>query len=306
MPQTCVVRDPVDSVRKSKLEEKNGDSYAVQEVSRKSSAQGEESCVNKRVRGVRGLIVNADDWGMDRNTTDRTMECIWRGGVSSVSAMVFMQDSERAATVARQHAIEAGLHVNFTAPFSASGCSARLLEHQQRVARYLQRHRLAQVVFHPGLIRSFDYLVAAQLDEFRRIYGTDAKRIDGHHHMHLCANVLVQRLLPPGKIVRRNFSFERGEKTIWNRLYRKAVDHSLGRRHRLVDLFFSLPPLQPPERIERICSLAHQFVVELEAHPVNVEEYRYLTEGELFRQIGDTQIMRPSVFFDYVGPWREP
>lgn len=241
------------------------------------------------------LIVNADDWGRDHGTTDRSLECIRRGSVSSVSAMVFMEGSECAAALAREHAIEAGLHLNFTTPFSSASCPAGLLERQQQVARYLLRNRLSQVVFHPGLIRSFEYLVAAQLDEFRRIYGADPVRLDGHHHMHLCANVLLQRLLPPGTIVRRNFSFERGEKSLWNRLYRKAVDRSLARRHRLVDKFFSLPPLDPPERLQRIYSLARQFVVELETHPVNPGEYRYLTEGEMFRQIGDVRIACPSV-----------
>src|SRR5438034_3925448 len=96
------------------------------------------------------LIVNADDWGRDRLTTDRTLECTQSGAVSSVSAMVFMEDSERAAAIARERTIEAGLHLNLTTSFSGSNCPARLVERQQKVARYLQRHRLSQVVFHPG------------------------------------------------------------------------------------------------------------------------------------------------------------
>jgi hypothetical protein len=245
------------------------------------------------------LILNADDWGRDPLTTNKILECSVHGAVSSVSAMVFMEDSERAGDLARQRGIEAGLHLNFTTPFSSTSCPAGLLEHQQQVARYLLRHRLTQVVFHPGLIRSFEYLVTAQLDEFRRIYGKDPERLDGHHHMHLCANVLLQRLLPSGTIVRRNFSFERGEKSVWNRLYRSVVDRSLARRHMLVDCFFSLPPLEPPERLQRIYLLAHRFVVELEAHPINPEEFRYLTGGEVFRQIEDVRVGPPSAV-----PWR--
>lgn len=240
------------------------------------------------------LILNADDWGRDPLTTNRILECSMRGSVSSVSAMVFMEDSERAGALARQRGIEAGLHLNFTTPFSSASCPAGLLERQQQICRYLLRHRLAQVVFHPGFIRSFEYLVAVQLDEFRRVYGADPERLDGHHHMHLCANVLLQRLLPPGTIVRRNFSFERGEKSLWNRLYRKTVDRSLARRHRLVDFFFSLPPLEPPERLQRIYSLANRFVVELETHPVNPREYTYLTEGEIFRHSAGVRLAPPS------------
>lgn len=239
-------------------------------------------------------MVNADDWGRDLLTTDRILECSERGAVSSVSAMVFMEDSERAAALARNQGIEAGLHLNFTTPFSASNCPAGLRERQQGTERHLLRHRLAQVVFHPGLMQSFEYLVAAQIDEFRRIYGTEPARLDGHHHMHLCANVLLQRLLPGGTMVRRNFSSRQGEKGLANRLYRKASDSALSRRHLITDFFFSLTPLEPAYRLERIYSLARQFAVELETHPVQPEEYRYLAGGEIFRQIGDVRIAAPS------------
>jgi predicted glycoside hydrolase/deacetylase ChbG (UPF0249 family) len=240
------------------------------------------------------LIVNADDWGRDRLTTDRTLDCTRRGAVSSVSAMVFMEDSARAAAIARERAIEAGLHLNLTTPFSASGCPQRLVERQEQLSRYLQRHRLSQVMFHPGLVRSFEYVVAAQLDEFRRLYGGKPDRIDGHHHMHLCANVLWQGLLPPGTLVRRSFSFQTGEKSRGNVLYRRLTDRLVARRHRVVDFFFSLPPLAPSSRLRRIFDLARRFVVEVETHPVNTDEYRFLTEAEFYRHVGETRVARPS------------
>ena len=228
------------------------------------------------------LIINADDWGRDRDTTDRTLECIVRGAVSSVSAMVFMEDSERAATIARERAIDVGLHLNFTTPLSAPNCPPQLVEYQRQLAAHLLRHPLARVFFHPWLARSFEYVVAAQLDEFRCLYGAEPERLDGHHHAHLCANILLQGLLPPGTLVRRNFSFQRGEKSLLNRLYRQAVDRMLARRHRVVDFFFSLAPLEPPGRLERIFSLARRFAVEVETHPVKPEEYRFLAEGKIF------------------------
>jgi hypothetical protein len=225
---------------------------------------------------VGALIVNADDWGRDLQNTERTLECVVRGTVSSVSAMVFMEDSERAATIARDRRIDTGLHLNFTTPFSAPGAPARLIEHQSRIARYLRRHRLAQVVFHPGLTSSFKCVLAAQIDEFIRLYGTEPGRIDGHHHMHLCANVLLGKLLPKGTIVRRSFSFRPGDKSYGNLLYRGIVDSTLRKRHCLADYFFSLPPLEPQERLERILALSHKFVVEVETHPVNEVEYQFL------------------------------
>lgn len=229
------------------------------------------------------LFLNADDWGRDRETTNRTFECVQGRHVSSVSAMVFMEDSQRAAKMASENAIDAGLHLNLTTPFSEKMCPSTLMKHQENIARHLSRHRLAQVLFHPGLVKAFEYVVQAQLDEYSRLYGAPPARLDGHHHMHLCANVLLQGLIPANIMVRRNFSFEPGEKSGWNRLYRSLVDRALARRHRLADYFFSLPPLQPESRLRRMVELSREHIVEVETHPVNQDEYRFLTEGGLAR-----------------------
>jgi YdjC-like protein len=239
------------------------------------------------------LIVNADDWGRDRLTTDRTLDCIRSGAVSSVSAMVFMEDSDRAAAIAREHRIESGLHLNLTTPFSTHACPAPLRERQQRIARYLRRHRLRQVVFHPGLARDFADVVAAQLDEFARLYGEGPDRIDGHHHMHLCANVLLAGLLPRGTLVRRSFSFQPGEKSSWNRLYRRWVDAVIARRHRMFDFFLSLAPLDSPDHMQRIVSLARRFIVEVETHPILPQEYQFLTQGRWSPWKHEIQIAPP-------------
>lgn len=247
------------------------------------------------------LIVNADDWGRDSQTTRMILDCVTQGAVSSVSAMVFMEDSERAAAIARERGVDAGLHLNFTAPFSAGQCSAVLIERQRRLARHLRRHRFAQMVFHPGLMGAFEYVVKSQIDEYARLYGTRPTRLDGHHHMHLCANVLLQRLLPAGTLVRRNFSFQAGEKGAHNRLYRRFVDGLLGRRHQLADYLFNLVPLADTDRLQRILTLARGSVVELETHPVAPDEYEFLTGGEFFRRLGDVRVAPASMLSDRHG-----
>jgi chitin disaccharide deacetylase len=239
-------------------------------------------------RGV--LIINADDWGRDRENTDRILDCVIREAVSSVSAMVFMEDSERAAAIARERGVEAGLHLNFTTRFSAPGTPTRLVEHQQRLSHFLNWHRFTPVIFHPGLVNSFEYVVAAQLEEFRRLYDAPPDRIDGHHHMHLCANVVFQNLIPTDTIVRRNFSFGADEKGFANRTYRRVIDYLVNRRHQLSDYFFSLTPLEPVDRLRHIFSLAQQFAVEVETHPVNPQEYQLLVEGRIFRLAERVQI----------------
>jgi len=256
-------------------------------VDQSSSAGQRRVSVGVLSRGR--LIINADDWGRSCETTDRIVDCWERGGISSVSAMAFMEDSERAASLARESGIDAGLHLNFTTPFSGKSYPAMLREHQQRIAQRLRRHRFAPVGYYPGLIRSFEYVASAQFDEYARLYGGPPQRIDGHHHMHLCSNVVVGRLLPAGTIVRRNTTFEPGEKSFANRLYRRLIDRFLGRRHLLTDFFFSLTPLAPRKRLDRIFSLSRHSVVEVETHPVESEEYRFLAGG-IFHQISGCEI----------------
>lgn len=229
------------------------------------------------------VIMNGDDWGCDRITTDRTFECFRAGVISSVSAMVFMVDSERAAELAEQNGIDAGLHLNFTLQYSAPRGSSRLLEHQQEIACALTRHRYASTLYHPRLTTSFDYVVKAQLEEYENLYGTAPRRLDGHHHMHLCENVICQQLLPSGAIVRRNLSFSPGEKHFVNRLYRRVQDHRLASRHCLADYFFDLHPVQPADRLRRIVALGGHADVEIETHPVRDEEFQFLM-GEEFQK----------------------
>ena len=49
--------------------------------------------LDTRIEPRATVIVNADDWGRDVATSDRTLDCMLHGAISSVSAMVFMEDS---------------------------------------------------------------------------------------------------------------------------------------------------------------------------------------------------------------------
>jgi hypothetical protein len=237
-----------------------------------------------------GLIVNADDWGRTTETTDRILDCLHCGALSSTSGMVFMEDSERAAGIARENNVDVGLHLNFTTPFSARDVSSSLLQAQQRLTKFLRSGRLAQVLYHPGLAGTFRQVVDAQVEEHWKLYGSVPKRIDGHHHMHLCANVLFGGLLPAGSIVRRNFSFQPGEKSGLNRMYRRRLDRRIEKHHPVTDYFFSIEPIGKLDRLRRIVDLARASLVELETHPVNPEEFLFLTGGDFFRSIGSVKV----------------
>ena len=228
------------------------------------------------------LIVNADDWGRSRAETDAAMACHARGTVTSVSAMVFMEDSERAADVAKGVGLDVGLHVNFTQEFTSNGAAARLRDYQDRLARFLKRSKYALVLYHPLLREHFRYVYQMQADEFVRLYDGPPSHVDGHQHMHLCSNMLFDGIIPPGQRVRRSFSFWPGEKNFINRTYRRFVDKLLSRRFRLTDYFFALSHCLRNGCMKRVENLAKAASVELMTHPAKTEEFNWLTSTACF------------------------
>ena len=226
------------------------------------------------------LVINADDWGASRVATDSAVACYQESRITSASAMVFMEDSERAADLAKSYQVDVGLHVNLTTRFTSENAPSRLSEKQNRVARFLNQSKYALLIYNPGLRREFQYVYRAQCDEFIRLYGTSPSHFDGHRHMHLCSNMLVNPVIPPGQRVRRSFTFWPGEKSIVNRAYRRLVDRRLACRYQLTDFFFSLLQCLKSERLARVTELARIANVELMTHPAIRDEYDFLVGRE--------------------------
>jgi len=226
------------------------------------------------------LIINADDWGRDRPATDTALVCHQNGRISSATGMVFMADSQRAAELANSAGMDIGLHINFTEKFNDCGCPENILNHQNRIRRFLKANKYALLLYNPFLSRSFRCVFDAQLAEFTRIYGRAPSHFDGHQHMHLGTNMLVQKIIPAGQKVRRSFSFQPGEKNPANRAYRRVVDRSLARRYRLTDSFFALAQHLKPESLAPVFDLARTANVEVMTHTWNRAEYDLLmSEG---------------------------
>jgi predicted glycoside hydrolase/deacetylase ChbG (UPF0249 family) len=227
------------------------------------------------------LIVNADDFGQSVAETDAALKCFRAGRITSASLMVFMDDSERAARLAQAANLDVGLHLNFTAPFTAGNCPPDVAASQSRLAAFLGRHRYAQLVYHPALRKQFAASYRAQATEFARLFGGAApSHVDGHHHMHLCANLVWSGLLPENSRVRRHFSFWPGEKSWLNRVYRRSVDLWLARRYRLAEFFFDLGQSLELCRLDRVIALARTASVELMTHPIRSAESGFLLSDE--------------------------
>jgi len=236
------------------------------------------------------LIINADDWGRNKAATDNSMVCFQKMRITSASAMVFMEDSERAAEMALESDLETGLHLNFTQRFDGSAKTGRLTERQARIASFMRMSKYCSLLYNPLLKRDFEYTYNAQHEEFVRLYNKKPTHIDGHHHMHLCLNVLIDKLIPRCSNVRRNFSFVPGEKSMINRLYRSFVDRWLKRRYKCTDFFFSIAPIHRADRLRWIVGLSLAHSVELMVHPARPDEYDYLLRGEYMKLIQSSEM----------------
>lgn len=222
------------------------------------------------------LIINADDWGGWRSATDAALACYEAGRISSVTAMVFMADSTRAAEIALDRGMNVGLHLNLNQDLSAPDCPAPVRESHRRVSRFLNRNKYCQLCYNPFLQDDFRATFAAQYGEFQRLYRRAPSHIDGHRHMHLCANMLLGNVIPAGLKVRRSFSFWPGEKSALNRLYREWVDRRLAKSQQITRYFFATSQCLGGPRFDRLVELAQRDPVELMTHPEVPAEMQFL------------------------------
>jgi len=222
------------------------------------------------------LIVNADDWGGWPTATNAAFVCFQKGRISSVSAMVFMEDSDRAALIALDCGLNVGLHLNLNRRFTAKVPSTTLSQKHRRVARFLETSKYAQLFYNPVLTNDFRDVFHAQLNEFIRLYGKAPTHFDGHQHMHLCTNMRIDGTIPAGQKMRRNFTFLPGQKSFLNRFYRALVDRGLLRRYRMTDYFFSLAQCLRHNQLSRVADLAKHESVELMTHPEVPDELSFL------------------------------
>jgi predicted glycoside hydrolase/deacetylase ChbG (UPF0249 family) len=201
-----------------------------------------------------------------------------------------MDDSARAAELARNAGMDVGLHVNLTQRFDQEGTPAGLVSDHDRIARFLSRNRYAQLLYHPALRRSFRSVYEAQAAEFERLYGHPPSHIDGHRHMHLSSNMLLDGIIPKGQRVRRSFSFWPGEKSTLNRAYRRLVDWRLSSRYRTMDYFFVLSQYLQPDRLRRLSRLARNARIELMTHPVAPAEHAVLASEQFVAFLDELEV----------------
>lgn len=236
------------------------------------------------------LVINADDWGAHAATTDAILNCFRAGRVSSATAMVFMEDSERAAAIGRRAGLPIGLHLNLTQPFAGAAVPEALRASQQRLTRHFRHIRLMRWVYDPRIRGAVERCIADQLDAFEIAYGSAPTHLDGHNHVHICPNVLLSRTASRVRAVRTTHSCSaRTPAAVARGLRRRAIR----RRFLSTDHLFALSAVHPAlggHGLEPMLELARRGSVELMVHPSRTDEYEVLMSDPWRRAIATVRL----------------
>jgi predicted glycoside hydrolase/deacetylase ChbG (UPF0249 family) len=215
------------------------------------------------------LIVNADDFGWNRNATDLTVECFGAGQITSTTALVNMEDSERAAQLGREGGFPIGLHLNLTDPFTGSDVAHGERERQASACRIFGGGglRLRSWTYDPRITRLVEDAIRDQLERFRALFGQEPTHVDGHNHVQVCPNVVRAKALAGFKLRNALWAWpsDRGAMA-----YARAARRVLtAYRFPTPRFFFDIAELHrlPPERAVEKLGLARGASVEVMAHP---------------------------------------
>ncbi len=215
------------------------------------------------------LIVNADDFGWNRGATDLTLECFAAGQITSTTALMYMEDSDRAAGLAVERELAVGLHLNLTDPYTADAVPDPVRERQAAACEIFGDGglRLRSWTYDPRIQGLVEATIRDQLERFRTLYGGEPTHVDGHNHVHVCPNPVRAKALSGFKLRDALWSWPSTRSAMG--LARAARRELTARRHLGTRYFLDIAELHRLDGGglgERV-GLARNSSVEVMAHP---------------------------------------
>lgn len=241
--------------------------------------------MSQRSRGV--LIISANDWGGNAESTDAIAECFAAEAITTATAMVFMADSERAAALATGRNLPMGLHLNLTEPFDAPHVPPDVRERQARMTRHFATLRLRRWTWSLRARRLVERCVTDQLQAFRDLYGREPTHVDGHNHVHASPDVF----LSPGLAGQRRLRIAQtptGPPGSPANLIRRVRTAAIARRFETTEYFFSFRNVHPAfggGALAPVLDLAERSSVEIMVHPGYPDEHRILMSDAWRREL---------------------
>jgi predicted glycoside hydrolase/deacetylase ChbG (UPF0249 family) len=226
------------------------------------------------------LIVNADDFGHDREATDLTIACFGAGQISSATTMVRMADSRRAAELALEHDLPSGLHLNFTEPYDGADVPAAERERQLLACRTFGGGglRLRSWTYDPRISGLVEDAIRDQLERFRTLFGREPTHVDGHNHVQVCPNVSRAKALTGFKLRNALWSWPSARTAMGiARALRRGLT---ARRFPTTRYFLDIAELHRPPQpdLRARLALADTTSVEVMAHPAFDHELQALRD----------------------------
>lgn len=134
------------------------------------------------------LIVNADDYGYDRNRTEAILECFRNRIITQTTAMVNMPYCSTAIKLARKggFANRIGLHLNLTFGFPMTRAirNYRLFcDEEGRFNGVFHRSTVRRFLLPKAVCRAVEEEVMAQMTAYVNM-GLPLMHLDSHHHSH--------------------------------------------------------------------------------------------------------------------------
>lgn len=225
------------------------------------------------------LIVNADDWGSEPYKTDAIHAAFAARGITSATAMVYMEDSDRAAAIAAHEHLALGLHLNLTMGFTDPRTPPAVVARQAALLDRFADPRLRRRTIDPRLHAAVRAAVADQVERFHALYGRDPDHIDGHEHVHLCLDVLAA--LPRGARTRPAIS-RRHSVPVAARPVRAARHRLLARRLLMPARAYDVRDLVPAlggGGLDRVLAPSGRAPIEIVCHPHRDNEGAVLVSG---------------------------
>lgn len=230
---------------------------------------------------MRGVIINADDFGYDDDTYRATVACFDAGLLTSATILAGMAATARACRFARENRerFSFGLHFNIVEGWRPAGKSSTLCRKDgEFFPPRMQRARaMAGLIDAADIRREF----REQLAELRD-HGVEVTHVDGHGHMHkypAIMRVVREEMVRAGITrVRRPQNCYAEKHNVRGFLNERLLRHFGDLRS--TDYYVGVDALEPGWA-QQLPAILPEGITEISVHPGYTEPWRKVEGGPL-------------------------
>jgi len=246
---------------------------------------------------MKRLIINADDFGYDKDTLNSTIKLFEQGILTSATIMTDMSATDKAIEFAKenQDRYSFGLHFNIVDGHEAHYPNTSLTLEDTSLFRKSNEQRMYALKYKFEKIdiqQEFEYQLTSLLDA-----GVEVSHIDSHGHLHKFPQI-IQAITPImhkyhiHKVRRpqNKFQLTSIRKSIVNSMFDVFFPNEM-----TTDIFFMLENHENIPYLKKFFSSIEDGVTELGIHPGTIEDWRkkeldFFSDNDALEQFGSLGI----------------